>query len=441
MDDIKRRIDNKELTIGIIGLGYVGLPLAVEFARNDFNVIGIELDKNKVDKINNGVNYIKDVDDDLLKELVKKGKIKATTDYSVLNEIDAVSICVPTPLNKTKEPDISFIVNVRDEIVKYLHKGMLIVLESTTYPGTTDEVLLPVFESTGMKVGKDFYLAFSPERVDPGNPIYQTNNTPKVFGGVTKQCTEIGSYLYGKIIEKIVPVSSTRAAEAVKILENTYRSINIGLANEIAIMCDKLNINVWEVIDAASTKPFGFQAFYPGPGLGGHCIPIDPLYLSWKMKFYNYNAKFITLADEINSNMPKYIVSRIGDILNEKSKSIKDSKILILGVTYKKDIDDLRESPVIDIVSELLYKKANVFYNDPYIKEFYVVKDLSEISKDSVLLHSTELTSELLEEMDLIVITTNHSSYNYKFIIEHSDIIFDTRNATKEYNDEKIVYL
>jgi len=441
MDDIKRRIDNKELTIGIIGLGYVGLPLAVEFARNDFNVIGIELDKNKVDKINNGVNYIKDVDDDLLKELVQKGKIKATTDYSVLNEIDAVSICVPTPLNKTKEPDISFIVNVRDEIVKYLHKGMLIVLESTTYPGTTDEVLLPVFESTGMKVGKDFYLAFSPERVDPGNPIYQTNNTPKVFGGVTKQCTEIGSYLYGKIIEKIVPVSSTRAAEAVKILENTYRSINIGLANEIAIMCDKLNINVWEVIDAASTKPFGFQAFYPGPGLGGHCIPIDPLYLSWKMKFYNYNAKFITLADEINSNMPKYIVSRIGDILNEKSKSIKDSKILILGVTYKKDIDDLRESPVIDIVSELLYKKANVFYNDPYIKEFYVVKDLSEISKDSVLLHSTELTSELLEEMDLIVITTNHSSYNYKFIIEHSDIIFDTRNATKEYNDEKIVYL
>lgn len=441
MDDIKRRIDNKELRIGIIGLGYVGLPLAVEFARNDFNVIGIELDKNKVDKINNGVNYIKDVDDDLLKELVKKGKIKATTDYSVLNEIDAVSICVPTPLNKTKEPDISFIVNVRDEIVKYLHKGMLIVLESTTYPGTTDEVLLPVFESTGMKVGKDFYLAFSPERVDPGNPIYQTNNTPKVFGGVTKQCTEIGSYLYGKIIEKIVPVSSTRAAEAVKILENTYRSINIGLANEIAIMCDKLNINVWEVIDAASTKPFGFQAFYPGPGLGGHCIPIDPLYLSWKMKFYNYNAKFITLADEINSNMPKYIVSRIGDILNEKSKSIKDSKILILGVTYKKDIDDLRESPVIDIVSELLYKKANVFYNDPYIKEFYVVKDLSEISKDSVLLHSTELTSELLEEMDLIVITTNHSSYNYKFIIEHSDIIFDTRNATKEYNDEKIVYL
>jgi len=441
MDDIKRRIDNKELTIGIIGLGYVGLPLAVEFARNDFNVIGIELDKNKVDKINKGVNYIKDVDDDLLKELVQKGKIKATTDYSVLNKIDAVSICVPTPLNKTKEPDISFIVNVRDEIVKYLHKGMLIVLESTTYPGTTDEVLLPVFESTGMKVGKDFYLAFSPERVDPGNPIYQTNNTPKVFGGVTKQCTEIGSYLYGKIIEKIVPVSSTRAAEAVKILENTYRSINIGLANEIAIMCDKLNINVWEVIDAASTKPFGFQAFYPGPGLGGHCIPIDPLYLSWKMKFYNYNAKFITLADEINSNMPKYIVSRIGDILNEKSKSIKDSKILILGVTYKKDIDDLRESPVIDIVSELLYKKANVFYNDPYIKEFYVVKDLSEISKDSVLLHSTELTSELLEEMDLIVITTNHSSYNYKFIIEHSDIIFDTRNATKEYNDEKIVYL
>ncbi|NIA22930.1 MAG: nucleotide sugar dehydrogenase [Proteobacteria bacterium] len=441
MYDIKKRIDNRDFLIGIIGLGYVGLPLAVEFARNDFNVIGIELDKDKVDKINKGVNYIKDVDDELLKELVQKGKIRATTDYSVLKNIDSVSICVPTPLNKTKEPDISFIINVRDEIVKYLHRGMLVVLESTTYPGTTDEVLLPVFESTGMKVGEDFYLAFSPERIDPGNPIYQTKNTPKVFGGVTKQCTEIGSYLYGKIIDKVVPVSSTRAAEAVKILENTYRSINIGLANEIAIMCDKLNINVWEVIDAASTKPFGFQAFYPGPGLGGHCIPIDPLYLSWKMKLYNYNAKFITLADEINSNMPKYIVSRIGDILNEKSKSIKDSKILVLGVTYKRDIDDLRESPVIDIVSELFTRKANVFYNDPYIKEFYVVKDPSEISKDSVLLHSTEITTELLKDMDLVVITTNHSDYDYKFIVEHSDVIFDTRNATKGYNDEKIVYL
>jgi UDP-N-acetyl-D-glucosamine dehydrogenase len=441
MNNIKKLIDDKSVNIAVIGLGYVGLPLTVEFAKNGFHVTGIEIDQKKVDSINKGINYIKDVDDNILKKLVDDKYIKATTDYSAIKNVDVISICVPTPLNKTKEPDVSYIIDVRDKIVKYLHKDMIIILESTTYPGTTDEILLPYFENTGFEVGKDYYLLFSPERVDPGNPIYHTKNTPKVIGGVTKQCTEIGVYLYSKIIDTIVPVSSTRSAETVKILENTYRSINIGLANEIAIMCNKLGIDVWEVIDAASTKPFGFHAFYPGPGLGGHCIPIDPLYLSWKMKAFNYNAKFISLADEINSNMPNYIVYRITEILNCIEKSVNKAKVLILGVAYKKDIDDLRESPVIDIISNLISKGANVSYNDPYINDLYVVKDHSEINKDSIYMESKKLSKKLLKDTDITIITTDHSLYDYKFIVQHSKLVFDTRNAIKDRNNEKIYTL
>ena len=349
--DLHSKISDKTAVIGIIGLGYVGLPLAVEFANNDFAVRGIDINKARVDQLNRGDNYIGDVSDDNLKQLVSSKQISATTDFSALVNIDAVLICVPTPLNKLKDPDVSYILNVLDQLTKYVHADMLISLESTTYPGTTRELILPALEKKNLTVGKNFYLCFSPERVDPGNEKYQINNTPKVIGGITEKCTEMGKMLYEAIIDTIVPVSSPEAAETVKLLENTFRSINIGLANEVAIMCEKLGVDVWEVIDAAATKPFGFMKFTPGPGLGGHCIPIDPHYLSWKMKTLNYRARFIELAGEINTGMPLHVLDLISRGLNRFQKSINGSKILVLGVAYKKDIDDVRESPALDVMT------------------------------------------------------------------------------------------
>ncbi len=426
MEQLKAKIREKKATIGVIGLGYVGLPLAIEFGQAGFSVVGIDVDQKKIETLNQGDSYIQDVPVKEVAELVQAGRLKGTTDFSALQEIDAVSICVPTPLRKTKDPDISYIVAAVAEIAKYLHPLQLIVLESTTYPGTTDEVILPELLKTGLVVGKDFLLAFSPERVDPGNTQYATRNTPKVIGGVTPECSEIAKLLYEQAIDSVIPVSSTSSAEMVKLLENTFRSVNIGLVNEIAVMCAKLGIDVWEVIDAAATKPFGFMPFYPGPGLGGHCIPIDPYYLAWKMKTLDYNARFIELAGEINSSMPEYVAVKVADALNNAQKSVKGSRILILGIAYKKDINDVRESPALDIFRILERKGANLYYNDPYIPKFF---------ENEISLTSTELTEELLDSMDCIVLVTNHSCYDYQWTIDHSKIFVDTRNVTKSLAD------
>lgn len=407
---------------GVIGLGYVGLPLAVEIANAGFEVIGIDVDKDKVDKVNRERSYIEDVPHSALARVVKSGRLRATTDFDILAELDAISICVPTPLRKTKDPDISFILNAVSEISKRLRKGQIIILESTTYPGTTDEMLLPELSQSGLTVGKDFYLAFSPERVDPGNKIYRTKDTPKIIGGITPQCTRKATAYYKKIFDKVVPVSSTKCAEMVKLLENTFRSVNIGLVNEVALMCDRLGLDVWEVIDAASTKPFGFMAFYPGPGLGGHCIPIDPHYLSWKLKTLNYYAKFIELAGDINANMPGYVVNKIISALNRVGKPLKNARIIIVGAAYKKDVGDLRESPALDVIELLHREGAHVEYNDPYV---------SEIREAGLELRSRPITAKLLKTADCVVIITNHGSYDYEFICRHARLIMDTRNATK----------
>ena len=426
MRQLQARIQEKSAVIGIIGLGYVGLPLAVEFGEAGFSVVGIDLDQRKVDAITHETSYIQDVPSEKVAELVQAGRLRATTDYAALRETDAVSICVPTPLRKTKDPDISFIIAAVEEIVNYLHHGQLIVLESTTYPGTTDEVILPELLKTGLQVGTDFFLAFSPERVDPGNQHYTTRNTPKVIGGVTPACCDVAKLLYEQAVETVVPVTSTKAAEMVKLLENTFRSVNIGLVNEIAIMCAKLDVDVWEVIDAAATKPFGFMRFYPGPGLGGHCIPIDPHYLAWKMKTLDYNARFIELAGEMNASMPEYVVIKATDALNDRSKSVKGSRILVLGIAYKKDINDVRESPAIDILRLLERKGAILSYHDPYIPDF---------KEEHITLTSVELTKELLESMDCVILVANHSNYDYQWLINHSHIFVDTRNVTKGLND------
>ena len=419
---LEEKIKDHKVKIGVVGLGYVGLPLAVEFTNNGFSVTGIDVLPEKVDLINNGKNYIKDVNDEELAKAVEQGLLRATTDFSVISELDAVSICVPTPLRKTKDPDVSFIISALDEMSKYMHSDMLIVLESTTYPGTTREIMLPKLEESGLKVGKDFYLAFSPERVDHGNPVYKTKNTPKVIGGITKECTEIAKALYEQIIDTVVPVYSTESAEMVKLLENTFRSINIGLANEMALMCDKLGVDVWEIIDAAATKPFGFMKFYPGPGLGGHCIPIDPFYLSWKMKALNYNARFIELAGEINSAMPEYVVELVGEGLNRQKKSINGSKILILGVAYKKDIDDVRESTALDIMKILERKGALIDYHDPYVP----VIDWNGQHKKSIT-----ISPDIVTLVDAVIIVTNHSSFDYGMIQKSAKLVVDTRNAIK----------
>lgn len=418
--ELIERIESRKAEVAVIGLGYVGFPLAVEFALSGFSVTGIDLNETKVKVVNHGGSHIPDIDPAVVSPLVRKGLLKATTDFDVLSGADAMSICVPTPLNKTKNPDVSFILSASEEIRKRLKKGQLVVLESTTYPGTTEELILPLLEETGLKVGKDFYLAFSPERVDPGNKVYTIRNTPKVIGGCTPDCLKAASAFYAGIVEKVVPVSTTQAAEMVKLLENTFRSVNIGLVNEVALMCDVLGIDVWEVLDAAASKPFGYMPFSPGPGLGGHCIPIDPHYLSWKLKSLNYYARFIELAGEINSQMPDYVVDLITGALNNMQKSVKGSNILVLGVAYKKDIDDLRESPALDVIKLLQRKGAKVSFTDPFVQEFRM---------NDKPLKSLELTAELVSGVDCVVVATDHSSFDYKLVLDNARSIVDTRNA------------
>ena len=422
-DTLIKKLQEKKARMAVLGLGYVGLPLAVVFGEAGFNVNGIDPDARKVDALKKGVSYIPDVETKAVDALVKSGNLIATTDFSVLKDMDAVSICVPTPLRKTGDPDMSFILSATEELAKYVHKDMVIVLESTTYPGTTREVLLPMLtEKTGLKVGEDIFLAFSPERVDPGREDWTTINTPKVMGGITEACSEVATAWYSGAIETVFTVSSAEAAEMAKLLENTFRMINIGMVNELAIMCERLGVDVWEVIDAAATKPFGFMKFTPGPGLGGHCIPIDPLYLSWKMKALNYNARFIELASEINTNMPRYVVSRMLEAMNDRGKVLKGSKVVVLGVAYKPDIDDVRESPALDVIGMLQNKGAEVVYHDPFIP--YIHHEYDGWEMDSV-----EDMMKAVKESDAVVIITNHKSYNYSAIVDAATFVFDTRNA------------
>jgi len=429
--ELKKRIANRTARVGVLGLGYVGLPLAVEFARAGFDVTGIDVQKSKVDQFNGGHSYIKDVKDNVFEPLVRSGKLRATTDFSVIRDLDTVDICVPTPLRKTKDPDMSYVVSATDAIAEYIHPGLLVMLESTTYPGTTDELLLPKLANSGLEVGKDFFLCFSPERVDPGNPKFQTSNIPKVVGGITAACTEIGALFYAQALDKVVPVSSTRVAEMVKLLENTFRMINIGLANEMALMCSRMNIDVWEVIDAAATKPFGFMPFYPGPGLGGHCIPIDPFYLSWKSKEAGIEARFIELAGYINGRMPEFVVEKIQNALNDFAKSVRGSHVHVLGIAYKRNIDDVRESPALDIMLLLERLGARVTFSDPYVRG---------IQTNSGYLDAQE-TLASVEAADCVVIVTDHSAVDYTGVVERSKLIVDTRNALKGFRSPKIVRL
>ncbi len=416
------KIRKKKAIIAVIGLGYVGLPLAVEFAKKGFSSLGVDLDVNKVKAINAGKSYILDIKEEEVRPLVKKGLLKATDDYSRLKGVDAIIICVPTPLRKTKDPDMSFIVAAAEAIAKNLRRGQVIVLESTTYPGTTEEVILPILERTGLKVGKDFNLGFSPERIDPGNTTYMTHNIPKVVSGQTKACANNIRLLYSQIIVKIVPASSVKVAEMVKLLENTFRAVNIGLVNEMALMCDDLKIDVWEVIEAAKSKPFGFMPFYPGPGLGGHCIPIDPLYLAWKARVYGFEARFIDLASQINSDMPDYVADRVARSLNKVSKAVKGAKILIIGIAYKRDVTDMRESPAFEVFHKLKERGADISYHDPFIPT---------VKLNGQILRSVKLTAPVLKDKDCVLILTDHSNIDYQFIVENSRFIFDTRNALR----------
>jgi UDP-N-acetyl-D-glucosamine dehydrogenase len=421
------RIQSRRARTGVVGLGYVGLPLAVELARAGFHTTGIDLDVRKVQAIEDGRSYIPDVSTADVVALKKAGRLDATTDFSIVRELDTINICVPTPLRKTKDPDMSYIVSAVEAIAKHLHKGMLVVLESTTYPGTTDEVVQPLLEATGLKAGVDFFIAFSPERVDPGNPTFQTHNVPKVVGGLTHDCARLAGALYGTAIETIVYVSSTRVAEMVKLLENTFRAVNIGLVNELALMCDKMNIDVWEVVDAAKTKPFGFMAFYPGPGLGGHCIPIDPFYLSWKAKQTGFDPRFIELAGHINGGMPHYVVEKVGEALNTKRKAVNGSNILVAGIAYKRDIDDMRESPALDVMGLLYGKGAAVSYADPYVPTLHA-RDWSGRHD----LKAVSLTRGSIAQYDCVVIVTDHKVFDYDALAEEADLVVDTRNAIKK---------
>ncbi|GHO91678.1 UDP-N-acetyl-D-glucosamine dehydrogenase [Reticulibacter mediterranei] len=429
---LQEKISSRTLRAGVIGLGYVGLPLATTLATAGFHVSGIDVDARKIDMIKRGKSYISDISDILLQELQEDGRLHVTTDWAELAQCDVVSICVPTPLRKTRDPDISYIISATQHICEYLHIGQLIILESTTYPGTTDEVLLPELVATGLAVGEDFFLAFSPERINPGDPDYDTRNTPKVVGGVTPACTELALAFYGAAIQDVHAVSSARAAEMTKLLENTFRAVNIGLVNEIAIMCEKLNINVWEVIEAAATKPFGFMRFMPGPGLGGHCIPVDPHYLSWKLKTLSYTARFIELAAEVNSSMPRYVVDKISAALNEQRRCFHHATILVLGVAYKANVGDVRESPALDIMQALLERKAVVLYNDEYVPT---------LTLHNHTLHSQTLSSGLLQAADCVVIVTDHQYYDIAWIIHEARCIVDTRNMTRGFDDEKIFRL
>ncbi|HYO87628.1 MAG TPA: nucleotide sugar dehydrogenase [Candidatus Limnocylindrales bacterium] len=416
------RIESRDALVAIVGLGYVGLPLAVEFAEVGFRVIGLDISAAKVEALNRGESYIPDISSEAIKRLVTDGRLRATTDYEDLRDADAISICVPTPLRKTKDPDMSYVIQAVDSVTEIAHPGMLVILESTTYPGTTTELMVPKFEAQGYRAGEDIFIAFSPERIDPGNKKYGVRNTPKVVGGVNPASTEAGVALYGKAVEHVVPVADPTTAELVKLLENTFRAVNIGLANEMALMCDKLGVDVWEVIRAASTKPFGFMPFYPGPGLGGHCIPIDPLYLSWKLKTLNYNARFIELASEINTSMPLYVIEKVTDALNHDRKSVNGSKIVVIGVAYKRDIDDVRESPALDVIQLLEHRGAEVSYTDPYVASV-------RLEGESTM-QSTPYSAELLAGADCVVIITDHSIFDWQHILDHSKLVVDTRNAT-----------
>jgi UDP-N-acetyl-D-glucosamine dehydrogenase len=420
-------ITERRATVGVIGLGYVGLPLVVEFAANGFKGIGFEVDQTKADKINASISYIGDVPSSRVKELVSAGRLQATTNFDLLSKCDAIIICVPTPLRKTKEPDVSYILAAAGEIQKRIRRGQLIILESTTYPGTTDEVLLPMFEEVGLKLDEDFLLAFSPERVDPGNPQFLTHNIPKVVGGVTPDSTEVAAHLYSQIVKDVYGVSSARVAEAAKLLENTFRAVNIGMANEMARLCYALNIDTWEVIRAAATKPFGFMAFYPGPGIGGHCIPLDPHYLSWKARQHGFDSRFIGLAEEVNSRMPEHVVQLVADGLNDERKAMKGSKVMLLGVAYKKDIDDVRESPALSIIDRLRAKGADVSYHDPFVRE--VAFDDAHTQGGGGPLQSVQLTDEALRKADCVIIVTDHSSIDYQRVCSLTPLIVDTRNA------------
>src|SRR5215469_13197317 len=431
LEHLRRKIESRHAHAGVVGLGYVGLPLAVELAHAGSRVTGIDVKASKAEAVNRGESYVQDVPTDVLKPLVKAGKIRATTDFSAVTNLDTINIAVPTPLRKTKDPDMSFIVDSCRDIAKFFHPGMLVILESTTYPGTTDELMLPMFEQGGLKVGRDFFLCFSPERVDPGNAKFQTKNIPKVVGGITPACTEIGATFYRQALETVVPVSSTSVAEMVKLLENTFRMINIGLVNEIALMCDRMGINVWEVIDAAATKPFGFMPFYPGPGLGGHCIPIDPFYLSWKTKQAGIEARFIELAGYINGQMPHFVVDKIQNALNEHSKPLKGSRVHVLGVSYKRDIDDVRESPALDIIHLLGRRGARITYTDPYVPA---------IQADGIEMKSVD-SGAVLEEVDCVVIVTDHRCFDYRSVVNGAKVGEDTRNAMKGFTSANIIRL
>jgi UDP-N-acetyl-D-glucosamine dehydrogenase len=416
------RLANRQAVVGIVGLGYVGLPLAVEFAREGFRVIGLDVSADKVDKLNRGESYIPDIPTAQLRPMVESGHLRATTSYEDLRQADTVSICVPTPLRKTKDPDMSYVIESVESVASICHEGMLIVLESTTYPGTTEEIILPKLIGNGFKVGEDVFVAFSPERIDPANPKYGVRNTPKVVGGVTADCGEVARALYSTAVDQVVPVSSPTAAEMVKLLENTFRAVNIGLVNEMAVMCDKLGVDVWEVINAASSKPFGFMPFYPGPGLGGHCIPVDPHYLSWKLKALNYNARFIELASEINTSMPLYVVDKITTALNDDRKPVRGSRVLVLGVAYKRDVDDVRESPALDVISLLQVRGADVVFHDPYVAQIR--------QEDGGIMKSETYSDALLENADCVVVVTDHTSYDWQHVLDHSKLVVDSRNAT-----------
>ncbi len=433
-EQLLEKINNKTAKVGVVGLGYVGLPLAVEKANAGYETIGFDVQEKKVESVNAGQNYIGDVVDEELKKLVKDGTLRATADFSFVKDVDTICICVPTPLDLYKQPDLSYVVSSTKSVAQYLHKGMLVILESTTYPGTTEEVLKPILEESGLKCGEDFFLAFSPERVDPGNKEYNTKNTPKVVGGCTEECTEVAAALYRNILEgDIHTVSSPAVAEMEKILENTFRNINIGLANEMAILCNRMGIDVWEVIDAAKTKPYGFMPFYPGPGLGGHCIPLDPFYLEWKAKEYDYHTRLIETSGEINDSMPEFVLDNVMKILNKNKKALNGAKVLLLGVAYKNDIDDYRESPAFKVIELLEKNGADLMVNDPYCP----------VSKYKNKTYNSVDWKEVIDESDIVIITTNHSCYDYESIVARAKAVYDTRNATQNVvkNREKIYKL
>ena len=425
-DDLLRKIKTREARIGVIGLGYVGLPLVLRFGEERFHILGFDVDPQKVSSLNAGQSYIRHIQSERLDGLVKERRFEATSDFRRLSEADCIIICVPTPLTHKKDPDLQYIEKTADALQKTLRKGQIISLESTTYPGTTEEILLERFRETGLEVGKDYFLVFSPEREDPGNARFSTRTIPKIVGGVTPNCLEVGRAFYGEVIDRVVTVSSTRAAELVKLLENIYRCVNIALVNELKLLSDRMNIDIWEVIDAASTKPFGFTPFYPGPGLGGHCIPIDPFYLSWKAKEYDFSTRFIQLAGEVNAAIPHYVVEKVAAALNEHSKSIRGSKILMLGVAYKRDVDDVRESPALEIMEILQDKGAVLSYSDPFIPRLHKMRryDFSNMA-------SSALTEDVLKSQDVVLITTDHTSVDYQWIVDHSSLVVDTRNATR----------